>query len=72
MFVFCVSQYVPVPEVSGGLGAGAAGRLRAGVPLRVPLAFLAFHSQCLRLLQIPGPGEYVCVRRAFHTDYGNK
>lgn len=62
MFVFCVSQYVPVPEVSGGLGAGAAGRLRAGIPLRVPLAFLAFHSQCLRLLQIPGPGEYVCVR----------
>lgn len=54
-------QYVPVPEVSGGLGSGAAGRLCAGVPLRVPLAFLALHSQCLRLLQIPGPGECVCV-----------
>lgn len=30
---FSLSQYVPVPEVSGGLGSGAAGRLCAGFPL---------------------------------------
>lgn len=30
---FSLSQYVSVPEVSGGLGSGAAGRLCAGFPL---------------------------------------
>lgn len=54
---FCPLQYVPVPEVPGGVGVGAARRLCIGVQVRVPVAFLAFHPKCLRLFQIPGAGE---------------
>lgn len=50
-------QYVPVPEVSGGVGVSSAGRLCAGVQVRVPVALLAFHSKRLRLLQISGTGK---------------
>lgn len=52
-----MSQHLPIPEVSGGLGAGAVSRLCAGVPVRVPLALLALHPERVRLLQISGPGE---------------
>lgn len=56
---FFLLQYLPVPEVPGGVGTGATGRLCARVQVWVPVALLAVHQKCVWLLQIPGAGEFV-------------
>lgn len=56
-FVFLSSQYIPVSEVPGGVGVSFACWLCAGVQVWVPVALLAFPSQCLRFLQISGAGK---------------
>lgn len=53
-------QYVPVPEVLGGVGVSPAGWLCAGVQVRIPVALLALHPECLRLFQISGTGKSCC------------
>lgn len=53
-----VSQCLPLPEVPASVGPGAAGGLCPGVSLRVLVAFLALHQECVWLLQVPGTGEW--------------
>ena len=69
VYVFSFLQYLPLPEVPGGLGTGVAGRLRAGVQVRVSLAVLALHPECVRLLQIPRPGECLLIVALLHFHF---
>lgn len=64
-FVFLSSQYIPVSEVPGGVGVSFACWLCAGVQVWVPVALLAFPSQCLRFLQISGAGKRM-IKNSVH------
>ena len=66
------SQYFPIPEVPGSVGVGAASRLCTGVQVWVPVALLAFHQKCLRLVQIPGAGKRCLCVFQFSSILGRK
>ena len=51
------------------MGAGTDGRLHPRVPIRVPLALLAAGTKRVRLLQIPGTGEYTYYSRLCRFSY---